>query len=278
MGRDQRGAHPRRAALARSEVKPGSLLIPVLLVAAALVVLLVEILAGETFGLSETSALVIPLALAALAAVYYLALERARIKRRERELEGANEALARTQETLREQARTDALTGLANRRYFFESLVVEFHRARRHGRPLTLLMADLDFFKRVNDQYGHLHGDHVLAAVAEIMAGALRKEDVIARYGGEEFAVILPETDETAAGYVAEKLRDAVAVAEFSSQAGVSKLNLSVGLAGLDATMTEVDDLIQSADTALYAAKDAGRNRVVSAPRKKGVTGTRLPT
>jgi two-component system, cell cycle response regulator len=149
----------------------------------------------------------------------------------------------------------DPLTGLSTRRFILTQLAGMVSGARRHGRPLTIAIVDIDHFKAVNDRYGHAEGDRVLAAVAQTMRQHLRAEDQIGRLGGEEFLVLLPETDARAAHKAAEKMRANVAAG------GVT---ISVGWAAWAGE--EADELLRRADDALYAAKAHGRNCVKGAP------------
>ncbi len=166
---------------------------------------------------------------------------------------------------LKTESQSDSLTGLFNMRYFKLQLVEEFSRAQRYGRPLTLLMLDVDFFKVYNDKNGHPAGDIVLKEVSRILIRGVRGTDIIARYGGEEFVVLLPETPLEAAINVAEKIRKAVEEHYFpfgGSDAG-ERLTLSVGISSYpDSHVTSDQDLIESSDKALYAAKKSGRNKV----------------
>src|SRR6266851_4771428 len=157
-----------------------------------------------------------------------------------------------------ENALTDELTKLPNRRALAQRFLQETQRARRHRAGITFVMVDLDHFKQVNDTYGHLNGDAVLAELASILSTGLRESDVCARYGGEEFALILPETTEAGARTLAERIRAKVAAATFP---GGLKLTISVGVAATEepALFTQ---LIDRADQALYAAKQGGRNQV----------------
>jgi diguanylate cyclase (GGDEF)-like protein len=157
-----------------------------------------------------------------------------------------------------ENALTDDLTKLPNRRYMAQRFLQEMQRARRHHKGLAFLMLDIDHFKQINDTYGHLHGDAVLAELARILNAAKRESDVAARYGGEEFGLILNETGETGAMTLAERIREKVEAATFP---GGLKLTVSIGVASTDdeALFTA---LIEKADQALYAAKQAGRNAV----------------
>ncbi len=159
---------------------------------------------------------------------------------------------------------TDAVTGLRTRRYATEVLAIEVLRARRYGAPLSVFMADLDHFKSVNDEYGHLAGDAVLSGVSKLLLGQMRATDVAGRFGGEEFLVILAQNDPSGVEVVAERWRMAVEDAEFEAPDGRTiKVQLSVGVAAWDETLTDGDALIARADSALYEAKARGRNQVV---------------
>jgi len=168
-----------------------------------------------------------------------------------------------------ENALTDELTKLPNRRALAQRFLQEMQRARRHRNAIAFMMIDLDHFKRVNDTYGHLNGDAVLAELAQILKGSARESDVCARYGGEEFALILHETTESGARILAERIRSKVAAATFP---GGLRLTISVGVAASDdaALFTQ---LMDRADQALYMAKQGGRNQVrvadMSAPAPK---------
>jgi two-component system, cell cycle response regulator len=166
------------------------------------------------------------------------------------------EELVDQTQRLEVQLFADPLTRLYNRRFLFGQLAGLTSGARRHGRPLAIAMADLDAFKAVNDRYGHATGDEVLVAAADALQRALRAEDVLGRLGGEEFLVLLPDTDAEAAAQAAERMRSAVAGA-----GGPVAVTASVGWAVL-ADGEEPDDLVRRADTALYAAKAAGRDCV----------------
>ena len=166
-----------------------------------------------------------------------------------------NAQLYQTQE---ENALTDELTKLPNRRYMAQRFLQEMQRARRNHRGLAFLMLDIDHFKQINDTYGHLHGDAVLAELAKILNSAKRESDVAARYGGEEFGLILNDTGETGAMTLAERIREKVEAATFP---GGLKLTVSIGVATSD-DESQFTALIEKADQALYAAKQAGRNTV----------------
>lgn len=171
-------------------------------------------------------------------------------------------------EKLALQARNDSLTGLNNRRYFLERCEEELNRAVRSEKVMSLLMLDIDHFKKVNDTYGHKTGDQVLIQLADIMRHTLRSIDIIGRYGGEEFVVLLPETDAEAAMEIAERLRINVAETPFVLEAGMPlKVTVSIGVSSLDAGQTNIDILINAADAALYRAKNTGRNMVILASK-----------
>lgn len=179
-----------------------------------------------------------------------------KIKRLQDELMVKNATLARL-------STVDALTGLRSRRYAMEFLAVEFLRVRRYHTPLTLIMADLDHFKRVNDSYGHPAGDAVLRGVSDLLLSAIRATDVAARYGGEEVLVVLPQNDAEGAFTLAERWRAAVENNAFVAPDGrLISVTLSIGVAEYDRGCETPEDLMAAADRALYVAKQAGRNRV----------------
>lgn len=165
------------------------------------------------------------------------------------------------EEELRRLAYTDSLTGTANRRHFFEQIEVEFSRARRHGRPLSVLMIDVDNFKRVNDEHGHAVGDAVLCALVKAMSTILRSEDLLARIGGEEFAVVLPEIDQSSAEAVAERLRSVVAEVRVPSPNGAVQCTVSIGVAQAQPVRESPDRALQRADEALYDEKAEGQGQ-----------------
>ncbi len=169
---------------------------------------------------------------------------------------------ARYHEEVYQLATHDALTELYNRRHFVELVDKEIARALRHGRPLVMCIIDVDLFKPVNDQYGHIAGDGVLRQMAGLVRAFVRDEDTAARIGGEEFAVLLPESDLEAARTFAERLREAIAATPFVLGGEPRHLTISIGIAGLADTRRERSALMQAADVALYRAKDEGRNRV----------------
>jgi diguanylate cyclase (GGDEF)-like protein len=172
--------------------------------------------------------------------------------------------LVRSADELTELAMTDALTGMYNRRQFMARLDNEWKRFRRYGRPLSLLMLDIDHFKSINDRYGHDAGDRVIVAVARLCGTQTRDSDVAARIGGEEFAILLPETDLADAHAVAERLRAAVAELSFESSGGPAAVTASIGAALADANAADHAELMKRADEALYTAKRGGRNCVAA--------------
>lgn len=155
----------------------------------------------------------------------------------------------------RELSVTDELTGVYNRRHFGQVLQLEWKRAVRFKRELSLLMLDVDYFKRYNDSFGHLKGDEILRGLGKLLNQNLREVDTVARFGGEEFIVLLPDTDKRGGLAVAEKLRHLI-------QETMDGITVSIGVASFPDDVTEIDDLIDHADIALYEAKDHGRNRV----------------
>lgn len=160
---------------------------------------------------------------------------------------------------LRQQAATDRLTGIYNRRHFDVTLDYEIERVRRYGNPLSLILFDLDYFKRLNDTYGHLMGDRALFRVARQCERHLRSTDVFCRYGGEEFAIIAAETSPTAAMSLARRIREDVATVKLDIEEPVT---MSAGVATWDSDRFNTkEDLIAAADKALYQAKSSGRNR-----------------
>lgn len=171
---------------------------------------------------------------------------------------------------IRKLAVTDELTGLHNRRYFLRRFGDEFSRAKRYKHSLACMMVDIDFFKRVNDEYGHPMGDHVLQTIAGLMKVLERNSDVLARYGGEEFVLMLPETELEGAALVAERLRSTIEAASITLDDGtVLQMTISLGVCSYSGEqLGGVDDfheLIGVADEALYRAKANGRNRVEAA-------------
>ncbi len=167
--------------------------------------------------------------------------------------------------TLQEEARRDSLTGIMNRRYFFERGKQEFDRAARYGAPFAVAEFDIDHFKRINDQYGHAAGDELLKTVCAASSAIVRKTNLFARIGGEEFAVLLVASDLAGAMRFAEFLRATVAQASLVFEGQTLACTISVGVAERCRDDTSIDDCLQRADRAMYRAKAGGRNRVVAA-------------
>ncbi len=171
------------------------------------------------------------------------------------------DAEAKYHEEIYRMTIVDGLTQIHNKRYLFESLEREIIRSRRHDRPLSALMFDIDFFKRINDHYGHLAGDYVLRELAETVQSRIRRDEVFARYGGEEFVIVLPETEMEGATALAETLREKVKEHSFVFQGEKIPVTISIGCALVKDNDTATE-LIQRADEKLYEAKRGGRNRV----------------
>ncbi|MGC2553309.1 MAG: sensor domain-containing diguanylate cyclase, partial [Candidatus Sulfotelmatobacter sp.] len=163
-------------------------------------------------------------------------------------------------ERVKQLAYLDGLTGIFNRRFFELRIMEEIERARRYGTGMAVIMADIDQFKRLNDEFGHVLGDEVLRQVSSLFHQQLRKIDVVCRYGGEEFGILLTQTNAKHAMKIAEKLRKMVEGWLFP---GVPRtVTISAGAAAFPEQGTTRDELVRAADSALYAAKQAGRNKV----------------
>jgi diguanylate cyclase (GGDEF)-like protein len=187
---------------------------------------------------------------------------RARLRAGCRILDLQNQLIA-AREALREQATHDMLTGLLNRGTILELLRRELSRGERDGTGMGVVLADLDHFKSINDTHGHLAGDGVLRETARRMRGALRAHDLIGRYGGEEFLLLLPGCDLATATALADRLRKCVAASPVILAEGPVPVTMSLGVAASDEPqMAEAETMLRVADTALYRAKRAGRNRV----------------
>lgn len=156
---------------------------------------------------------------------------------------------------------TDALTNLYNRRYFETTFVREFARAKRYNSQLSLVVVDIDWFKKINDTYGHSCGDYVLRELSWLMAENFRQTDIIFRYGGEEFVILLTETDGNSAIIPVERLRRAVEDNKFKFKGVELNVTISAGISS-DKDVNEVSQMFDNADKALYQAKEEGRNRV----------------
>jgi len=165
-------------------------------------------------------------------------------------------------------ATTDGLTCIFNRRHFDTLARVEWGRFQRYGRPLSLLVLDVDKFKSINDRFGHDVGDLVLKAIADDCSSMRRETDIVARLGGEEFVLLLPETGESAAELVAERLRKRIEDHSDAFPSNETKISVSIGIAGATSGMASFEVMLKRADEALFEAKRGGRNRVVIAPRQ----------
>lgn len=193
----------------------------------------------------------------------------ARVRAAKRIVDLQKELLA-TNKRLELLSITDGLTKLHNHRYFQDELARAFEESERYGRPLSLAMIDIDFFKKVNDTYGHAVGDEVLKAVAALYRESVRSTDLVARYGGEEFAVMMPETTHDDALTFAEKIRALVETTPIDTHAGPLKVTVSIGVASVPQPRTRTSkELIVAADKALYRAKRNGRNQVMSEKRRE---------
>jgi len=182
---------------------------------------------------------------------------------RDRRLRAAFEALAARVALTWEQATVDPLTGIANRQAVLTRVEEELERAVRYRRPLSLILVDLDHFKRCNDSHGHAAGDVILREIAQLLAANVRTVDLAGRYGGEEFLVVLPETDVDAAASLAEKLRRIIGGTDIRLPDGeVVSVTMSAGVAGGQGVVLRLEALIRDADAALYSAKALGRNQV----------------
>jgi diguanylate cyclase (GGDEF)-like protein len=187
---------------------------------------------------------------------------KARLRSGQRVIE-LQENLLRAQELLRHEARHDRLTGLWNRGMILDQLDRELHHSRRIGAPpITLAMADLDHFKRVNDTHGHAAGDIVLKDAAQRMRSVLRRYEYLGRYGGEEFLVLLPNMDRSCARPIIQRAIDAVSARPIDTGSVSVPMTLSAGIASTAEAGCQADLLLQAADEALYRAKASGRNRV----------------
>ena len=167
------------------------------------------------------------------------------------------------EDQLREQAATDELTGLHNRRFFMQAGYQEIERARRYDQLLSLLMIDADHFKQINDQHGHAVGDEALKRLAWVIRDTVRATDIPSRLGGEEFAILLPNTDLESAAAFAERLRQAIEQNALESSRPIPSITVSIGVTAYHPTVSSFDELLRIADNALYQAKENGRNCVI---------------
>jgi diguanylate cyclase (GGDEF)-like protein len=214
------------------------------------------VLAGSTANtLGPLTAAIVGVNLTALILLAYVAMVIARAQRR-------------TRDAAIRLSTVDSLTGLFNRTFFFAAIDREIARSARSGRGFCLLMMDLDELKAINDRLGHFHGDRVLRAVGDVITSGVRQIDTAARYGGDEFVVLLPETDPTGAFVLAEKIRLGVS-AMGAALPGVPNPSLSIGVVTYPEDGSTADELIISADGAMYASKRAGKDRVTGTPLKQ---------
>lgn len=181
----------------------------------------------------------------------------ARLKQSQEQLEAANTRLA----TL---ASTDSLTQCANRRQFFELSQAEFAKARRHTRPLSVIMLDADKFKAINDTYGHAMGDEALRRIADVCRQCIRESDILGRLGGEEFAICCPESTLDGALRIANRIREAISRETIEHNGKQTQFTVSLGVTEFTGGELSFDQLLNRADRLLYQAKEAGRDRVVS--------------
>ncbi|WP_404361728.1 diguanylate cyclase [Marinobacter sp.] len=172
-------------------------------------------------------------------------------------------ALERANQQLEKLSMTDRLTGLLNRGTWENLVDAEYERFRRYGNPVSLVMFDIDHFKKVNDTWGHLPGDEVIKHTAQVTRDSLRQSDSAGRYGGEEFGIILPETDPEGARTICERIRETIAASVVKTSAADIQYTVSIGIAPLTDEPENYMKWLEQADNALYAAKESGRNRVV---------------
>jgi diguanylate cyclase (GGDEF)-like protein len=169
---------------------------------------------------------------------------------------------ANMHEEKKRQAVTDGLTGIANRRHFNETLDKEFERARRYGLPLSLVLVDLDYLKKINDTFGHNVGDEAIKSIGQVLSKSCRAVDTAARYGGEEFCLLLPDTDTEDAMNLAERIRKLICETPLE---GPGNISASIGVSTFPTHGNNQEDLFEAADQALYSAKSGGRNQVCQA-------------
>jgi len=177
-------------------------------------------------------------------------------------LMSAHISLALENNRLYEISVLDGLTNIYNRRYLEQRMIEEVAYSRRYNKSLSILLLDIDFFKRLNDTYGHQAGDYVLKMVSKTLSQALREYDVVARYGGEEFAIILPTTPKPEGAMIAERLRLSICDQAFRFKDQTIKCSISLGVACFPEDGLKPEELIAAADSALYCSKESGRNRV----------------
>jgi diguanylate cyclase (GGDEF)-like protein len=212
---------------------------------------LVAVFAGPDASLDSTTFATVAVNLTAIVLLAYVAMVIAREQRR------ARDAAIRL-------STIDPLTGLFNRTFFFAAIDREIARSARSGRGFCLLMMDLDELKSINDRYGHFEGDRILRGVGEVIRDGVRRIDIAARYGGDEFVALLPETDPTGAYVLAEKIR--IGVSELALSGSEARTTLSVGVVAYPQDGQTPDELMITADRAMYSSKRLGKNRVVGVP------------
>ena len=228
--------------------------ITVALAAAASLGYVLAVVAGSpSDSLGPATVAIVVVNLTALILLAYVAMVIARAQRR-------------TRDAAIRLSTVDSLTGLFNRSFFFAAMDREIARSARSGRGFCLLMMDLDELKEVNDRLGHFYGDRVIRGVGEVITGGVRQIDTAARYGGDEFVVLLPETDPTGAFVLAEKIRIGVGAMAIDLPAGAPRTSLSIGVVNYPDDGRTADELIISADGAMYASKRAGKDRVTGVP------------
>ena len=193
----------------------------------------------------------------------------ARMRKTLGELDGTNKELLEKNEELHQLSITDSLTDLHNRKHMMDTLTMEVARATRYDKIFSILMIDIDDFKRYNDTHGHLDGDEVLRGLGAFLKGTLRTEDYAARYGGEEFLILLPETKLEGAATLADRLRKNLEEKQLGATSRSPGITVSIGVAAFPVNGDEPEELIRKADFAMYSAKQAGRNQVMSAKRKR---------
>lgn len=241
--------------------------------------ILLHPLSGEVKALKEDKTVFLFTLKGKLRMGGYLAVKGLRDKDRETFMILANQfslvlQRIRLYQELEKMATTDGLTGLYTRRAILEHLKNELKRATDRGIKTSVLMIDIDYFKKFNDNYGHMTGDRILHQIAGVIAGGIREIDVVGRYGGEEFLAVLPETDAKGAELVARRLREAVGKSEIRLQDHSLHITVSIGVATFPDHSASLPELLDQADQALYAAKESGRNRVCvwSGPARRPLT------
>lgn len=167
-------------------------------------------------------------------------------------------------DSLAEMSNLDGLTNIYNRRYLEENLAKEFDRSKRYGEPLSLILMDIDHFKDINDQHGHLAGDEVLRQTVQRLKASIRNADILGRYGGEEFVAILPSTNLQGAQILAERLREKIAGTPIQSNTEALTVSISIGITTIHENIDHYEKLLNEADIALYSSKNQGRNQVTA--------------